>query len=163
MHFKKWQEMWDCTVFQGWEERGGERTKPSWDLSTVERLINEALGMHHYLRSFGGKTWTIMTSSRDLDHLFLSNSSFCLGGVSSSPILCIIHLTSNHRDILVDWTSVCSLYWLTFHVFVFSWLRLGAALGAGIVFHPCVYPLTAHYRALVCGGSSWGENGNVLC
>lgn len=58
-----------------------------------------------------------MKSSRDSGHVFLSDSSSCLGGVLSSLILCITHLTI---AVTFWWTHVSRfmflLFCLTFHM-----------------------------------------------
>lgn len=47
----------EIVLLSGGREEGKsrERTKPSQNLLSVERLINEVLGMHHYLISFLGE------------------------------------------------------------------------------------------------------------
>lgn len=64
--------------------------------------------MHHYLMSFMGKKCIMMTSSHDLGHLFLSNSSFCLGEFSFCGSL--HHSFDNHWDLLEECTSMDPLY-----------------------------------------------------
>lgn len=82
------------TLYCFLREKSRKETKPSRSLLRAERVIDEVLGIHHYLMGFVGT----VKSSQDFGHC-LSDSSFCLGREVNSLILCIIHLTIHHCDI----------------------------------------------------------------
>lgn len=94
------------------------RTKPSWNLWSVERLINEVLGMHRCLMSFVEKVNTNEIHS-GRGPLVSQEQQFLFRRRFSSLILCISNLTINHCDILVDWTFTYLWYCLTSYMLCF--------------------------------------------
>lgn len=115
--------MWNCAAFWeggGKERKSRERTKPSRSLLSVERLINEVLGTHHYLLRFTEK------KKKDRNKIFSRPGprvsqwhQFLLGG-SFFFLGFLYHSLDNPCDILVDWSFISLLHCLTFHVLCFS-------------------------------------------